>query len=176
MSVAGWLALSAASSPPLVRLGILIRADDRRAESDLEMVESKLAGSIAGTGRFAIFNRTELSAIIREQGLSNSAYADPATAAKLGKLAGVAQMFIGSLHENETEQPGGFLLKRTVEVALDYQLIDVSTGRVYKADSLSGLSESRAPNGGPYTETLLSSRQTAAGNLAASVSQALATP
>jgi hypothetical protein len=162
------------AATPITRVGLLLKADEGATSADLSMLETKLTGALIATNRYSVFTRTQLAALVKEQGFSNSAYADPATAAQLGKLAGVAQMLIGTLRVSVTDEQGHFVLRRNVEADVDYQLVEVSTGRVLKADSLSGSDETTAPAGGSFPRTLSELRRKAIGSVVESVSEALA--
>lgn len=96
-------------------------------------------------GKFALFERSALDKIIKEQNLSNSDRADQNTAVKLGKIAGVDGIVIGSVTQYSGEVvtntnsggnigkfhiPGSQSSVRTVTVGLTARLIDTSTGLI----------------------------------------------
>jgi curli biogenesis system outer membrane secretion channel CsgG len=96
-------------------------------------------------GKFVLFERSALDKIIKEQNLSNSDRADQNTAVKLGKIAGVDGIVIGSVTQYSGEIvtntnsggnigkfhiPGSQSSVRTVTVGLTARLIDTSTGLI----------------------------------------------
>ena len=164
----------AARAAGVARVGLLLKGDDGATSADVSLLETRLTGALIATNRYSVFTRTQLAALVKEQGFSNSAYADPATAAQLGKLAGVAQMLIGTLRISVTDDQGRFVLRRSVEADLDYQLVEVDTGRVLKADSLSGSDETTAPAGGTFPRTVTDLRRKAISSVVDSVAGALA--
>ena len=64
-----------------------------------------LITNLVKDGTFSVYERQALDKLMAEQNLSNSNRADPATAARLGKLAGVDAIIIGAITEfgNETK-------------------------------------------------------------------------
>ena len=83
-------------------------------------------------------------------------------------------MLIGTLRISVTDDQGRFVLRRSVEADLDYQLVEVDTGRVLKADSLSGSDETTAPAGGTFPRTVTDLRRKAISSVVDSVAGALA--
>jgi curli biogenesis system outer membrane secretion channel CsgG len=96
-------------------------------------------------GKFVLFERSALDKIIKEQNLSNSDRADQNTAVKLGKIAGVDGIVIGSVTQYSGEIvvntnqggnigkfhiPGSQSSVRTVTVGLTARLIDTSSGLI----------------------------------------------
>lgn len=67
-------------------------------------------------------DREHLAAVLREQKFGDSAFADPDTAAEVGKLVAARSMLLTTLHEFRLR--GG-----RVRVSLEASLIDVETGR-----------------------------------------------
>ena len=60
-------------------------------------IADMLVDKLVEDGRFAVYERKALDKIMAEQNFSNSDRADPSTAAKLAKLAGVDAIIIGSI-------------------------------------------------------------------------------
>ncbi len=104
------------------------------------LVEDKLLDQ----GIFRIYSRKFLSKILQEQNFQTSDRADPATAVKIGKLAGVKYIIVGTVTKFEQKRKGGglgFVTKKLgfggggakiteARVALTTQLIDVETGEI----------------------------------------------
>lgn len=70
---------------------------------------------------FEILERTMLDKVIGEMKLASTGLVDPATAARIGKLAGVDAIVTGSVTDMQSS------------VAVNCRLIDVATGRVFGA-------------------------------------------
>lgn len=68
------------------------------ADTDIgKGIADMLVDKLVQDGRFSVYERKALDKIMAEQNFSNSDRADPATAAKLAKLAGVDAIIIGSI-------------------------------------------------------------------------------
>lgn len=108
-------------------------------------VTDLLVNDLAKDGTYSIIKRTALSKIMAEQNFSNSERADPASAAKIGKLLGVDAVIIGSITQfgNDPKKTnlgggggswGGFGIGGTghsnskVKVDVTVRLVDVDTG------------------------------------------------
>jgi curli biogenesis system outer membrane secretion channel CsgG len=98
-------------------------------------------------GTYSVIERKALDKILAEQNFSNSDRANPASAAKIGKLLGVDALIIGSITQfgNETKNTniggaggalGGFGLggfghkKSKAVVAIDARIIDIDTAEI----------------------------------------------
>jgi curli biogenesis system outer membrane secretion channel CsgG len=98
-------------------------------------------------GTYSVIERRALDKILAEQNFSNSDRANPASAAKIGKLLGIDAMIVGSITQfgNDTKNTGvggaggglgGFGLggfkhsKSKAIVALDARLVDIDTGEI----------------------------------------------
>jgi len=98
-------------------------------------------------GTYSVIERKALDKILAEQNFSNSDRANPASAAKIGKMLGIDAMIVGSITQfgNETKNTnvggagggfGGFGLggfghkKSKAIVTLDARLVDIDTGEI----------------------------------------------
>jgi curli biogenesis system outer membrane secretion channel CsgG len=91
-----------------------------------------LTARLVDTGHFMVFERSDLDAVVREQG--------PAGA---GKLVGVDALIVGSVTEfgRKLEGKAGFLNSKTRQIAtatVEVRLVDVSTGQAFFSTSGSG--------------------------------------
>ncbi len=110
-------------------------------------ISDLLITNLVKDGTFSIFERQALDKIMTEQNFSNSNRADPATAARLGKLAGVDVIIIGAITEfgNETQNKnvgggggnwhgfgvGGLGHSNTkANVAINARIVNVDTGEI----------------------------------------------
>ncbi len=108
-------------------------------------------------GKFIVIERAALDKIIKEQNFSNSDRADPSTAVKLGKIAGVDAIVIGSITQfggESTKKSTNIPIKihgipmpvannqktSTVTVGVTARLIDVSSGLILASATGSGTS------------------------------------
>jgi curli biogenesis system outer membrane secretion channel CsgG len=106
-----------------------------------------LITNLVKDGTFSVFERQALDKLMAEQNFSNSTRADPATAARLGKLAGVDVIIIGAITEfgNETKNQnvgggggnwhgfgvGGIGHSNTkANVAINLRVVNVDTGEI----------------------------------------------
>lgn len=89
-------------------------------------LQSMLTTDVAASTHIAVVERARLADLRRELKLGHSAAADPATAVKLGRLAGATHLVTGSFT----------LIGK--QMRLDARVIDVATGRVILATNASG--------------------------------------
>jgi curli biogenesis system outer membrane secretion channel CsgG len=98
-------------------------------------------------GTYSVIERKALDKILAEQNFSNSDRANPASAAKIGKMLGIDAMIVGSITQfgNETKNTniggagggfggfgvGGFGRKKSKAiVTLDARMVDIDTGEI----------------------------------------------
>ncbi len=110
-------------------------------------VADLLVTNLVKDGSYSIIERKALDKILAEQNFSNSDRANPATAAKIGKLLGVDAILVGSITQfgNETKNLGlggvggnwgghglgGFSHKNSKAiVGLSARLVDIDTGEI----------------------------------------------
>ena len=104
-----------------------------------------LLNDLAGAGKIEVVERSELDKVLKEQNLSNSDRMDNTTAAKIGKIAGVDAILIGSVvqfvganKETGLSKLGSFTgngkyghqMQTKVDIVTTARLIDVNTGVV----------------------------------------------
>ncbi len=106
-----------------------------------------LVTDLVKDGTYSLIDRKALDKILAEQNFSNSDRANPASAAKLGKMLGVDAILVGSITQfgNETKKTkigggggnwGGFGVggfghsKSNANVGIDARLINVDTGEI----------------------------------------------
>ncbi|MGD0158269.1 MAG: CsgG/HfaB family protein [Terracidiphilus sp.] len=106
-----------------------------------------LINNLVNDGTYSVFERQALDKLMTEQNFSNSNRADPSTAARLGKLAGVDVIIIGAITEfgNETQNKnvgggggnwhgfgvGGIGHSNTkANVAINARIVNVDTGEI----------------------------------------------
>lgn len=121
-------------------------------------IADMLVQKLLDDGKFRVFERKALDKLITEQNFSNSDRADPATAAKLGKMAGVDAIIIGSItqfgRDDKKTGVGGFggaagrfgiggIQKKEAKAicAITARLVDTTTGEILA--SVTGSGESK---------------------------------
>jgi len=109
-----------------------------------------LLDKLVADGRYSVIERSKIDAVMKEQITSNSDRNDPATAAKIGKLAGVSAIVIGTVtqfggevKESKINIPGIKIgpigtKKSQVSVKINARLIDTNTGEVIAVASADG--------------------------------------
>jgi curli biogenesis system outer membrane secretion channel CsgG len=114
-----------------------------------------LITGLVNNGTYSVFERQALEKLMTEQNFSNSNRADPSTAAKLGKLAGVDYIIIGAITQfgNETKKEGvggqggnwhGFGVggighsNSKAEVGISARIVNVNTGEIVAVADGSG--------------------------------------
>jgi len=121
-------------------------------------ISDMLVNQLINDGSYRVFERAALDKIVNEQNFSNSNRADPATAAKIGSLAGVDTIIIGDIttfgrdDKNYGGGGGGYGLgkygvgglgihKAKAVVEITARIVDVNTGEILA--SVTGHGESK---------------------------------
>jgi tetratricopeptide (TPR) repeat protein len=134
----------------------------RPAEVNMAAYQTVAVGEMRGTGsrtmtqtleeallssnRFAVVDREHISAVMRELQLSSTDLADPAAAAKLGKVLTAGALIFGDVHSTYREEPDEsrykdekgaphavFTLRGEAYVRATFRIVDVATGRLIVA-------------------------------------------
>lgn len=110
-------------------------------------ISDLLVTKLVNDGQYAVIERSALDKILAEQNFSNSDRADPASAAKIGKILGLDAMIIGSITQfgrddkSTTVGGGGYGLGRfglggvkssnsKAIVAVTARIIDINTAQI----------------------------------------------
>jgi curli biogenesis system outer membrane secretion channel CsgG len=106
-----------------------------------------LTTELVKTGKFDMFEREKLSAVLKEQKLGASGLVDQATAARIGKIIGVNYIITGAVTEYGQSRSGGGgggvqVGKVGYHSAVDIRMVDSTTGRIVFADTASDSSSS----------------------------------
>jgi len=91
-----------------------------------------------------VYERERMSAILQEQNFGQSGRVDPATAAEIGRLAGLDYIVTGAITEFGMGESGGGgggikIGSQNFVAAVDVRIIDVQSGRIVFADTGSGV-------------------------------------
>lgn len=99
--------------------------------------------SLVGTNRFQVVDRSHMDQVMRELNLSSTDLANPASAAKLGKVVTAGALIFGDVNENYRETPDQqqskddkgnthtrFEIKGELVVRATFKVVDVATGRL----------------------------------------------
>ncbi len=109
-----------------------------------------LLDKLVADGRYSVIERSKIDAVMKEQITSNGDRNDPATAAKIGKIAGVSAIVIGMVTQYGGEvkdtkinipgiKLGPFSTKKSqVSVKINARLIDTNTGEVLAVATADG--------------------------------------
>lgn len=108
-----------------------------------EGVADMLATSLVKIGKYDVFERQQMSAMLEEQKLGMSGLVTPESAAKIGKLLGVQYVIIGSINQFGQKEGGGAafgigLKTQTARVAADIRIVSVESGKITAAGSGQG--------------------------------------
>ena len=132
-------------------------------------IVSLIITRLVNDGTYSVCERQVMDQILKEQNLSTSDRAHPATAAKIGKLLGVDAIIVGTVtqfgFENHSTNVGAGLSaassyipyvgglggfggltvhKQKVKVAIDARLVDINTGEILGAVNGGGGNRSAA--------------------------------
>ena len=131
---------SASSLPRIAVLGVDSTAPgyDWRMDSVLSYNAAELMiNSLVNDGRFEVYERSRLDAILEEVGFQHgSGLVDPATAVQIGKLAGVDIVISGRVSNVQFSKGGSVSIagvqvsKSSTRVSMTVRAIDVTTGRI----------------------------------------------
>lgn len=100
--------------------------DRERLDPFQKGIADTLTTDLGRLGRLQVVERERLDALLSEMKLQQSGLADPATAAKIGKILGVQALLMGSY-----TAIGGM-------IRIDARIVEVETGLVLKAEEVTG--------------------------------------
>lgn len=129
------------------RIAVIVEGDESTTQGDIGRFEARIGGGVI-RGRATLVSRHRLNAILQEQGFSNSQYADPSTAASLGKILGASHILWSKLSVEIDGQDGEFVSKLSVSASADYELISVSTARILSTGTADGSDDTESAAGG----------------------------
>ena len=120
-------------------------------------IADQLVDALVEDGTFRVIERKKLATILNEQDFAASGRADPsaATMAKIGKVAGVKYVLVGSITKFSTESRGGGLRVKGIglggkktksEVRITGRIIDMTTGEIL----ISGKGVGESSKGGGF--------------------------
>jgi curli biogenesis system outer membrane secretion channel CsgG len=112
-----------------------------------EGVSDMLATAMVKSGKFEVYERSQMEKILQEQNMQMSGAMTPESAVKVGALLGVQYLVMGSVNQFGQKETGVSALgigvkKTTARVACDVRIVDVSSGKIVSADT--GLGEESA--------------------------------
>jgi len=138
------------------RVAITIEQDESIGAPTVARFTTRLTGGLLKQNHYQIVERARLAPVIREQGLSNSAYADPKTAAALGRIVGASRILHIAVTAEATNSAGAYLQTHVVNVWASFTLIGVDTGRIIAAGTASGNAQKQLSSAaGSYSEAVL---------------------
>ncbi len=101
-------------------IAILELEADGVTKSEARTLTNKLRGELIKTGRFDVIERSQMKAILDEQGIQQSGCISEECAIKIGQLIGVKEIIAGSVGKIESTY------------VISIRMIDVGKGRVVK--------------------------------------------
>lgn len=112
-------------------------------------ISDMLVNQLVNSGNYVVVERSAIDKVLAEQNFSNSYRADPATAAKIGRLLGVNDIIVGSItqfgRDDQTRTIGGGAIggltgrfgiggvqrrKAKAVVGLSARIVNVDTGQI----------------------------------------------
>ena len=151
--------LNCAAAKKLVAVMPLENVSGYNEQKVAEIMTEHLTVAIHNSGTYTVVERTQLGAILREQGFQNIAV-DPSQAVELGKLSGADYTLVGKVTTAfvETDSTaatiaaigaalgldgvvntvGGLVHKFRGQIGLEYRLVDNTTGEVIAAKMVEG--------------------------------------
>ena len=138
--VVGWIGGSVEAAKPRVAV-INFEVGVSSAPGDIGSgIADMLTTALVKSGKVDVYERSQLQAVLGEQGLSSSGLIDPGTAIKMGKLLGVQYIIMGKITEYGVTESGSdigsFSFKSNeARVAADCRMIDATTGKIVLADT-----------------------------------------
>ncbi len=94
-------------------------------KADAQLITGLLTDALRESGKFAIVERQDVNAILREAEFSNSKWVNPEQASKIGAISGVKNIVIANLLKNEAGERVG-----ANNYVLALRLIEVETGNI----------------------------------------------
>lgn len=100
-----------------------------------------LATALVKTGKFTVYERNKIDAVMKEQNMGAGGRIDPTTAAKIGKIIGVEYIITGAVTEygqSRSDVGGGgkfSMGKKGYHAAVDVRMVNATTGEIVFADS-----------------------------------------
>jgi curli biogenesis system outer membrane secretion channel CsgG len=113
---------------------------------------------LAQIGRFRLVERSQLKSIMDELDLQAADLIDPATAAKVGKLAGVDAVVTGSVSQYDSDKTVVYLhvvpiVGWSYKIGATVRIVDVNGGAIVYSNSASGASASDFTEAGKQAVT-----------------------
>ena len=151
--------LNCAAAKKVVAVMPLENVSGYDEEKIAEIMTEQLTAAIYSAGTYTVVERTQLGAILREQGFQNVAV-DPSRAVELGKLSGADYTLVGKvtmafIEQNPTaatiatigsvlglggiaDTAGDFVHKFKGRIGFEYRLVDNTTGEIIIAKLVEG--------------------------------------
>jgi curli biogenesis system outer membrane secretion channel CsgG len=168
-----WMPAKSAGAGKVKRLSVLDFGGHWYWSNTKSSMRSKIEAmltsiKVKGANHFKIIDRHHMNRVLKEQNISLSENADPATAAKVGKLVGIDAFLTGRVDEAwvkdssyeeytkkcvkknkkgkciKKEKKTLYCTKRTAKVVFIPKLIDVSTAQVLFSETITGMGVSSA--------------------------------
>ncbi len=132
-------------SGPIRSVAVVVTNLANRNQGMAASLELSLSERLVDSDFFKLFDRANLDKITQEQGFSGSQLADPSTAVRIGQIAGVEGLIVGSINSidsnSETRKykssDGGTVYKTYINFTVNagFKLINVETGKVLAVET-----------------------------------------
>jgi curli biogenesis system outer membrane secretion channel CsgG len=133
-----FLAMIAPALSASPRVAVAVESDGTLNATQLTRFIDQLTGALLQTNHYEVVDRSRLAAVIREQGFSNSSYADPAKAAALGKIVGASRILHVTISLEASNSSGPYLKTSEVDITASYTMVGVDSARIVKAGTAEG--------------------------------------
>jgi hypothetical protein len=137
-AIIGTTVLAPAPALAAPRVAIVAQGDDATTSADLDRLVAKVGQALIESHHVTLVSRSRLGAVLAEQGLSNSDYADPRTAANLGRIVGANEILWVEMTLDASGTDGGFVAKADVDASAEFELITVSTAVITRTGTADG--------------------------------------
>lgn len=129
------------------RIALVCSGSGETLPEEIERFTMQVEHGLLQHGGYTLLSRTRIAEVLAEQGFANSAYADPSTAAQLGRILGATALLIVDLSLNVDESNGAFVTATEIDAEGNYELIEVSTARIRAGGTAEGSSDSQRTTG-----------------------------
>ncbi len=117
---------------------------------------ARVTGNLLKSGHVGIVNREHLRDVMEEQRFSHSQFADPSTAAALGRIVGASDILYVELSMDDSSTSGPFVSAHHLDASASFTLVAVTTAAVTKSGVAQGAGERDVTTGASTSDSPLS--------------------
>ncbi len=137
------LGIAAVEATPALKEDLARQGKSIEMRRVLEGMDGHLISAFTGIRKYSVIARSDLSKLLREQGLGDSGNVDLATAAASGKIKGLKYAVVTSVDHfldanEEMEFPGTGRkgIKRRLQISAQAKIYDCATGEILDAPNI----------------------------------------